>query len=186
VRTGRVRGVPAHPQVAVVLCVLLLASFLFDGHTAVVGPWPVIAAAAFAHTAAAAVWVGGVVLLATLLLVRARAGVPTGAGELAVRFSIPATAAVVVAGVAGVGLTALIIDSPSDLVTTSWGRVLLVKLALVAVVALMGYANNRYALPALDAWRPGTARLLRRTVAAEAAVMVAVLLTTAVLVASQA
>jgi putative copper export protein len=54
------------------------------------------------------------------------------------------------------------------------------------VVALMGWANNRYALPALDAWRPGTARLLRRTVAAEATVMIAVLLVTAVLVGSQA
>jgi copper transport protein len=172
--------------VAFVSCVLLLASFTLDGHTAVVGPWPIIAAATLAHTAAAAVWVGGVVLLAILLLVRARAGVPTGAGELAVRFSIPATAAVVVAGGAGLALTALIIDSPAELLTTPWGRVLLVKLGLVAVVALMGYANNRYALPALDAWRPGTARLLRRTVAAEATVMVAVLLTTALLVASQA
>lgn len=184
VRTGRVRGVPARPITAGALSALLLVSFLLDGHTAVVGPWPVVAAAALAHTAAAAVWVGGVVLLATLLLVRARAGVPTGAGELAVRFSIPATAAVVVAGLAGLALTALIIESPSDLVATPWGRVLLVKLGLVAVVALMGWANNRYALPALDAWRPHTARLLRRTVAAEAAVMVAVLLATAVLVAS--
>lgn len=184
VRVGRVRGVPSSPVTAGALSSLLLVSFLFDGHTAVVGPWPVVAAAALAHTAAAAVWVGGVVLLATLLLVRARAGVPTGAGELAVRFSIPATAAVVVAGLAGLALTALIIESPSDLVDTPWGRVLLVKLALVVVVALMGWANNRYALPALDAWRPHTARLLRRTVAAEAAVMVAVLLATAVLVAS--
>jgi copper transport protein len=184
VRVGRVRGIPSRPVTAGALSSLLLVSFLFDGHTAVVGPWPVVAAAALAHTAAAAVWVGGVVLLATLLLVRARAGVPTGAGELAVRFSIPATVAVVVAGVAGLALTALIVESPSDLVGTPWGRVLLVKLGLVAVVALMGWANNRYALPALDAWRPHTARLLRRTVAAEAAVMVAVLLATAVLVAS--
>lgn len=184
VRTGRVRGVPSRPVTATALSSLLLLSFLFDGHTVVVGPWPLVAAAALAHTAAAAVWVGGVVLLATLLLVRARAGVPTGAGELAVRFSIPATAAVVVAGIAGLALTALIVESPSDLVGTPWGRVLLVKLGLVAVVGLMGWANNRYALPALDAWRPHTARLLRRTVAAEAAVMVAVLLATAVLVAS--
>jgi copper transport protein len=170
----------------VALSVLLLSSFVLDGHSVIVGPWPIIAAAALAHTAAAAVWVGGVVLLAVLLLVRARAGVPTGAGELAVRFSIPATAAVVVAGVAGLGLAALIVGSPADLLATPWGRVLLVKLGLVAVVALMGYANNRYALPALDAWRPGTARLLRRTVAAEAAVMIAVLLATAFLVAAQA
>lgn len=186
VRTGRVRGVPARPLTAVASAVAMLTSFLFDGHTAAVGPWPVIAAAAFTHTAAASVWVGGVVLLATLLLGRARVGVPTGAGELAVRFSVPATAAVVTAGLAGTGLAMLIIDKPGDLLTTPWGRILLIKLGLVTAVAIMGYVNNRYALPALDAWRPGTARLLRRTVAAEATVMIAVLLVTAILVASQA
>jgi copper transport protein len=185
VRTGRVRGVPAHPITTATVSVTMLASFLFDGHTATVAPKPLIAAAALAHTAAGAVWVGGVVLLATLLLVRARAGVPTGAGELAVRFSVPATAAVVIAGVAGTALTMLIIDSPAELTNTPWGRILLIKLGLVTAVAIMGYVNNRYALPALDAWRPGTARLLRRTVAAEAAVMIAVLLVTAILVAAQ-
>lgn len=185
VRTGRVRGVPTRPLLATTLSVAMLGSFLLDGHTATVGPRLLVGVAALAHTAAAAVWVGGVVLLATLLLVRARAGVPTGAGELAVRFSVPATAAVVVAGVGGSALALLIIDTPADLMQTSWGRVLLVKLGLVAVVAVMGYVNNRYALPALDAWRPGTARLLRRTVAAEATVMIAVVLATAVLVASQ-
>jgi copper transport protein len=185
VRAGRVRGVPTRPAAVATLSSLLLVSFVLDGHTAIVGPWPLVAAAALAHTAAAAVWVGGVVLLAVLLLVRARAGVPTGAGELAVRFSVPATAAVVLAGVAGTCLAVQILDGPGELVGTPWGRVLLAKLALVVVVALMGYANNRYALPALDAWRPGTARMLRRTVAAEAAVMVAVLLVTAVLVGAQ-
>ncbi len=186
VRTGRVRGVPARPLTAATVSTVMLASFLFDGHTATIGPKLLIATAAFAHTAAAAVWVGGVVLLATLLLVRARAGVPTGAGELAVRFSVPATAAVVIVGIAGTALAMLIIDSPADLLATAWGRVLLIKLGLVAAVAIMGYINNRYALPALDAWRPGTARLLRRTVAAEAAVMIVILLVTAILVASQA
>ena len=185
VRTGRVRGVPAHPVMSAATCLVMLLSFVFDGHTVSVGPRLVTAAADLAHTAAAAVWVGGVVLLAVLLLVRARAGVPTGAGELAVRFSVPATAAVVVAGAAGTVLALLIIDSPEDLVSTPWGRVMLLKLGLVAAVATMGYVNNRYALPALDAWRPGTARLLRRTVAAEASVMIVVLLVTAVLVASQ-
>jgi copper transport protein len=180
-----VRGVPAHPITTTTVSVTMLASFLFDGHTATVAPKPLIAAAALAHTAAGAVWVGGVVLLATLLLVRARAGVPTGAGELAVRFSVPATAAVVIAGVAGTALTMLIIDSPADLINTPWGRILLIKLGLVTAVAIMGYVNNRYALPALDAWRPGTARLLRRTVAAEATVMIVVLLVTAILVAAQ-
>jgi copper transport protein len=154
VRAGRVHGVPAHPITAAAICLTMLASFLFDGHTSTVTPAPLIAAAALAHTAAAAVWVGGVILLATLLLVRARAGVPTGAGELAVRFSVPATAAVVVAGIAGTAMARLIIDSPTDLIGTAWGRILLIKLGLVTVVAIMGYVNNRYALPALDAWHP--------------------------------
>lgn len=73
VRTGRVRGVPARPPATTVICAVMLLSFVFDGHTATVAPRLLIAAVDLAHTAAAAVWVGGVVLLAVLLLVRARA-----------------------------------------------------------------------------------------------------------------
>lgn len=180
----RVRAVADIPPAVVTASLILLGSFVLDGHTAATQPWPVMAAADLAHTLAAAVWLGGVVLLAVLLVSRARLGIPTGAGELAVRFSVPATAAAATVGVTGSVMAVLIVDTPAELVTTSWGKVLVVKLVVVAVVAALGFFNNRYAVPALDNWRPGTARTLRRTVIVEGLIMLTVLAVTAVLVAS--
>ncbi|WP_238161417.1 CopD family protein [Micromonospora endolithica] len=135
---------------------LLLSSFLLDGHTVTAESRTVMVLADLAHTIADAVWVGGVLLLTVLLVGRARLGVPTGAAEMAVRFSVPATAAVALTGIAGTALTLLILDRPANLVTTSWGRVLLVKVVLVAVVALVGLYNSRHILPKLDQlpWTP--------------------------------
>lgn len=180
----RVRAVADLPPAVITASVILLGSFVLDGHTAATQPWPVMAAADLAHTLAAAVWIGGVVLLAVLLVSRARLGIPTGAGELAVRFSVPATAAAATVGVTGSVMAVLIVDTPAELVTTAWGEVLVLKIAVVAVVAALGFFNNRYAVPALDNWRPGTARTLRRTVIVEGLIMLTVLAVTAVLVAS--
>lgn len=178
----RVRARAVRPVLLGVTVALLLGSFLLDGHTVTAEPRVVVVAADVAHTIAAAVWVGGVLLLAALLLGRARTGAPTGAAEMALRFSIPATAAVTLTGVAGVALTLAILERPAHLVTTSWGRVLLVKLALVAVVAVVGFHNSRRVVPRLDdPGMDGTLRL-RRTVLVEALLMVAVLLVTAILV----
>ncbi|WP_370584895.1 CopD family protein [Micromonospora sp. ANENR4] len=178
----RVRARAVRPVLLGVTVALLLGSFLFDGHTVTAGPRAVVVAADVAHTVAAAVWVGGVLLLAALLLGRARLGVPTGAAEMAVRFSVPATAAVTLTGVAGAALTLTILDRPGHLVSTGWGQVLLVKVALVAVVAVVGLYNSRRVVPRLDHPTPEGMRRLRRTVLAEAVLMVAVLLATAVLV----
>ncbi|MFG2058743.1 CopD family protein [Micromonospora sp. NPDC048930] len=179
---ARVRARAVRPVVLGVTVALLLGSFLLDGHTVTAEPRVVVAAADFAHTIAAAVWVGGVLLLAVLLLGRARLGAPTGAAEMAVRFSIPATAAVALTGVAGVALTLLILERPGHLVTTSWGRVLLVKVTLVAVVALVGLYNTRRVVPRLDDRATDGTHQLRRTVLVEALLMLAVLLVTAILV----
>ncbi|MEH0821913.1 MULTISPECIES: copper resistance CopC/CopD family protein [Micromonospora] len=180
--TRRVRARAVRPVLLGVTVALLVGSFLFDGHTVTARPRVIVVAADVAHTVAAAVWVGGVLLLAALLLGRARLGVPTGAAEMAVRFSVPAGAAVALTGVAGVALTVAILDRPGHLVSTGWGRVLLVKVALVAVVALVGLYNSRRVVPRLDDPTPDGMRHLRRTVLAEAVLMVAVLLTTAILV----
>ncbi|RZU76329.1 CopC domain-containing protein [Micromonospora kangleipakensis] len=179
---ARVRARAVRPVLLGVTVALLLGSFLLDGHTVTAEPRVVVVAADFAHTIAAAVWVGGVLLLAVLLLGRARLGAPTGAAEMAVRFSIPATAAVALTGVAGVALTLLILERPGHIVTTSWGRVLLVKVALVTVVALVGLYNSRRVVPRLDDRAKDCTHQLRRTVLVEAFLMLAVVLVTAILV----
>ncbi|HEY0699184.1 MAG TPA: CopD family protein, partial [Micromonospora sp.] len=178
----RLRARTARPVLLAVAVALLLGAHLFDGHTVSAGPRLLVALADLAHTTAAAVWVGGVLLLAVLLVTRARRGEPTGVTEMAARFALPATGAVAFAGGAGGVLAFLILDRPADLVTTTWGRVLLVKVALVGLVALIGLYNSRRVIPELDERDGETTRLLCRTVAVEAATMLAVLLTTAILV----
>ncbi|MER6590321.1 CopD family protein [Micromonospora purpureochromogenes] len=178
----RVRARPIRPILLAATVALLLASFLLDGHTVTAEPRAVVVFADVAHTIAAAVWVGGVLLLTVLLLSRARRGIPTGAAEMAVRFSIPATAAVALTGIAGVALAMLILDGPAELVTTTWGRVLLVKIVLVTGVALVGLYNSREVVPMLDQRALDPTHRLRRVVLVEAVLMLAVVLVTAILV----
>lgn len=181
------RGRLSRPVMAALAGVLLLGSFLLDGHTVTAGPRLLVIVSDVAHTAAAAVWVGGVVMLAALLASRARRGAVSGVVETAARFSVPAAAAVALAGVAGVGLASTIVDSPGQLLSTQWGRVLLVKLALVAAVAAVGLYNNNRLVPALEEGSvagPNPTRRLRRAVTVEAGLMVAVVLVTAILVVS--
>ncbi|MFJ1538887.1 CopD family protein [Micromonospora chalcea] len=178
----RVRARAVRPVLLGVTVALLVGSFLFDGHTVTARPRIIVVAADVAHTVAASVWVGGVLLLAALLLGRVRLGVPTGAAEMAVRFSVPATAAVALTGVAGSALTVAILERPGHLVSTGWGQALLVKVALVAVVAVVGLYNSRRVVPRLDAPTPDGMRRLRHTVLVEAVLMMGVLLTTAILV----
>ncbi|MFR9779586.1 CopD family protein [Micromonospora sp. MS34] len=181
----RVRARAVRPVLLGVTVTLLLGSFLLDGHTVTTTPRAAVVVADFTHTIAAAVWVGGVLLLAVLLLGRARSGVATGAAEMAVRFSVPASAAVALTGVAGAWLALLILDRPTHLVTTRWGQMLLVKVALVAVVALVGLYNNRRVVPRLNDRGADGMHQLRRTVVIEACLMMAVLLATAILVNSE-
>jgi putative copper export protein len=89
------------------------------------------------------------------------------------------------AGGAAVGLTGVInsvfqIGAVPDLWTTGYGRILLIKLLLLAGVGALGWYNWRRVLPALEA--DGPARL-RRSARAELALGGVVLLITAVLVA---
>lgn len=181
----RVRARAVRPVLLATTVTLLLSSFLLDGHTVTAEPRAVVVFADVVHTIAAAVWVGGVLLLTVLLLGRARRGTPTGAAEMAVRFSIPATAAVTLTGVAGSVLALLILDGPADLVTTAWGRVLLVKMALVAAVALIGLYNSKHVVPRLDQRVLDSTQRLRRVVLTEAVLMLGVVLVTAILVSAE-
>ncbi|MEL7206802.1 MAG: CopD family protein, partial [Actinomycetota bacterium] len=100
------------------------------------------------------------------------------------RFSVVATVALVVVGLAGVTLSVIILDGPGELVSTSWGRLLMIKAALVAIVAAAGGYNHLVLLPRLEV-RPDDRALashFRRVAAGEALLLLVVVGLTAWLV----
>lgn len=159
-------------------------SHLFDGHTVTTAPAVVVRISAVTHVGAAGVWVGGVLMLAQLLTWRKRRGVPLRAAELAVRFSRVAAVALGAVAVAGFALTWAILDAPGELVSTAWGRFLLLKMALVGVAVGLGGYNHHFVVPHLDAdgGEEEMGERLRRVVRVEGAILVGVIAATAALV----
>ncbi|GAA5035471.1 hypothetical protein GCM10023258_37360 [Terrabacter aeriphilus] len=102
------------------------------------------ALAATAHLAAASAWMGAVACLALLVLRHRREGRP--AGELApllTGFRVPAVVAVVVVAVSGVYLASDIVVSVDAVLLTGYGRILLAKLAVAALVGVLALRTTR-------------------------------------------
>jgi copper transport protein len=177
-RLARVR-VESGP-LAFVGALLLVVSESFLGHTASVEPRALVLVSDAVHMLAAAVWVAGVWLLAWTFWQRARRGEPLDARLIATRFSITATWALVAVAISGTALGWAILGSPGRLFTTEFGRMLLIKVALVAVIGAIGLHNRRTLLPALE--QPGIDVRFYRTIIIESVLFVAVLVATALLV----
>jgi len=177
-RLARVR-VESGP-LAFVGALLLVVSESFIGHTASVEPRALVLVSDAVHMLAAAVWVAGVWLLAWTFWQRTRRGEPLDARLVATRFSITATWALVAVAISGTALGWAILGSPGRLFTTEFGRMLMIKVALVAVIGAIGLHNRRTLLPALE--QPGIDVRFYRTIIIESALFVAVLVATALLV----
>lgn len=145
------------------------------------------------HNGATAAWLGGLLGLAVLALpaVRALAAgdrVRLGAGVV-VRFSALALTAVAVLVVTGVYRALAELGSVGDIADTGYGRALLVKLGLFAVLLTGGAYNRLVAHPrleraalGLDPDDRGAAAALRVSVAAELVLAAALMVSVAVLV----
>lgn len=184
-RPGDVVWAPGSGSVATwVGAAVLLVGYLFDGHTVTEGNLALTAASDLVHVLAAAVWVGGVLMVASVLRQRHRAGASLRALHLAVRFSVVAVVALVAVAASGLALAWIVLDAPSELWTTPWGRLLMAKTALVAVAAGIGGYNHRVLIPAMEAAPPDSpaAQRFRGTIAVEAGVLCAVVVVTAFLV----
>lgn len=138
---------------------------------------------------------GGIVVLAlarpdTASASRIRRGGTDMAGPVN-RFSQLAAAALVLAGVAGTVMAVFVMDRFADLWSTGWGRLLIAKVALVAMAVVLGARNRWLHMPALahspdeHAQRHAHQRL-RRAVSIEAAILVCVGVVTAFLVGASA
>lgn len=161
-------------------------SFWFDGHTVSKGFRPLHAVVNSVHLLAGSIWVGGIVMMAIVVWRRSRAGRPTGAAELALRFSPLATVSLVAVGTAGLVMTVMVMDSLGELTGTEWGQILLLKVAAVGLAGVGGAYNHFRLIPALDADPDDPALLdrVRSTITAEAILLVFVVIVTAALVAA--
>jgi putative copper resistance protein D len=102
------------------------------------GPRAVLLVLDALHQLAAGVWIGGLLHLTVAASSRAESGWSAG---LLKRFSTTSFVSVVVLVLSGVGLTVAYVDSPGALLGTSYGSMILTKVAVLGGVLLLGAAN---------------------------------------------
>ena len=172
-------------NVATAGAVLAIVSPSVVGHSRAYAPQLLVVATDVLHVAVGAVWLGGLAGLA--LSLPALAGRSRAAAETLARFSGLAAGLLTLLVASGSLLAWRIIGSWDDLFGTTYGRLLIVKV-MIAALAVAIAAWNRFALlPRIigAADRPerlDAASEIRRAVAAEASVLVGVLLVTGFLV----
>ena len=115
------------------------------------------------HLVGLSVWVGG--LVAVLILAHHRT---PHLPRIVARYSMSALLGFCAVLLSGVANTAIRLSSVTDLATTPWGRLVLLKTALLVVVFILGWLHRRWTIPALDGDRPGA---FQRLAAAEIAVL---------------
>lgn len=178
------------------LGIALLATLGLAGHAGNGKLVPLGVTADLLHLAAVSVWLGGLVVLVTTVLPRRE---PAELRRVVPRFSELAFEAVVVIVISGLYQAWRQVGQPSALTSTTYGRLLIAKVAVAAVLVGLGAVSRRVvqdrlvattALVAMPAG-PGAARLdpdvaavarLRRSTAAEVAIAAVVLALTSVLV----
>jgi copper resistance protein D len=157
--------------------VVLLISLAWISHAAAATVHPLGVSGDMLHLCAAGFWIGGLVPL-TIFLARVRASFSLGETVVRVvrRFSTLSLCCVSVLVVSGISNSWLLVGSIHALFTTPYGRLLLVKLALFAILIGFG-ARNRFLvkgkLPKAAA-DPDLLAQLRRNVVWEACLGVAV------------
>lgn len=173
---SRARPSAGPGALALLGAVLALASFALSGHVVTAGPRALTTPPLLLHATVAAFWAGSL-----LPLLRALDAPAEGAAVVLSRFSRLAVWAVPVLILAGLVLAWWQVRTPEALLTTTYGRVFVLKLVLV--VGLLGLAAlNRLRLtPALAGGDARAARWLRRSIGAEVGLVVAILAATAAL-----
>lgn len=163
-------------------------SFAVWGHASELAPRALSLFADFIHATSAALWLGGIVGLVMVLTLRSADAVESTAIILR-RFSLVALISVIALVVAGLTLTLTGSgEHLGSLLTTTWGRLVVAKMALTSIVIVLAAWNRRSLVPAIvepttdPALRADRWRTLLRTVRLEALVIVVVIGFTAVLV----
>lgn len=154
----------------------ILGTFSFLSHAATLHGPPALLAD-LAHFTAATLW-GGAVFYVSLSPAWRREVADEGPVRTMKRLSSLGLACVFVLAATGIYATLLHLEQPAQLVTTSYGLALTVKLALVSVILGIAALNRWWFLPALQrGQRRGLGQLLRL----EALLLIAVFAATGLL-----
>jgi copper transport protein len=151
-----------------IAAVVAIVVHVANGHAAA-SSWPSSLSVGLqaVHFAVAGMWIGG--LAALLIGLR---GQPSPAKSDAIRrFGFVAVTGLVVVAATGIARAFGELRSWSELLTTGYGRAVVAKLLLVAIIAALGYRNRTWAVPASSA----DLRPLRRTSSVELVFAVAAL-----------
>ncbi|HEX2049740.1 MAG TPA: CopD family protein [Actinomycetota bacterium] len=169
-----------------------LATPGLGGHAGTTPPVALNVVADTLHVCAAAVWVGGLVaLVAAAWPATARVAAPERARRLAPvvsRFSDAAVVAVAVVVATGLYRSWVEVRALGNLTGTTYGLVLVAKLAAFAPLLALGAVNNRWTKPRIEGAAArgdggrGAVGALRRIVAAEVALGALVVAASALLV----
>ena len=176
VAIGLSRSGPAAKAVALAGSVAALASFALTGHTSVAPHRLLLASLLLAHLAIVAFWFGSLWPLRQVLALEPR----EPAARVVEAFSSVAVWLVPLIPLAGIGMAVELLPDWAALLTP-YGLVLILKLSLFAGLMGLAAANRLRLTPALARGEPGALPRLRRTVAAEYALICVVLGATAVL-----
>lgn len=170
----------------------LLALLALAGHASIEGPTGVFFPADVVHVLAASVWVGGIACLLLVLPAATRELAASDRARLLLatlaRFSPLALGAVIAIAISGIVQAYIDVRSLHGLLHSTYGVLILVKVALLLALAALGWVNRERMLPALrrsvDAGRtPGGAGVLaRRTMRGELALLLGVFAVTAALI----
>lgn len=181
------RGGHLGQGIGLLCAALAVAAPVLVGHTQSVDPQWVMVLADIGHLLAGAFWAGGLVGLALYLPATGpRPGQdadPVHAVGVTVRFSTFALVSTLLLAASGTVMAVLIVETPQNLVGTGYGRALLVKLGVIAVVLALA-AWNRHNLLRRIAPRPTASmrwRALRRILVVEALLLVAAVIITGIL-----
>jgi copper transport protein len=145
------------PPIALAGAGMAPLGFVPFGHTRTMSPAAVAYVADLAHVVAAAVWFGGLVALLCTLRRRHREGDAVGAGGAVGAFSAIAGVALAAVAVSGLAMGWIEVGGLDALTSTRYGKLLLVKVVLVGLVALGGTWNRFSLVPHLAAVEPGGA-----------------------------
>lgn len=179
-------SVQAMNWLLLLIAALILASFSLGSHAAAVtgSGWAILGD--WLHLIAAAIWLGGLVLLALILWeLHADQSTATAAAlrGLAARFSVIATLAVFALTVTGIFSSFVQLRSFSQLWTTTYGWMLLAKLALIGVTLGIALLNHRFVSGrAAYTWTPTGDRPFVRRVWIEAIISLVLMVVVAILV----